>query len=171
LARDRKFNINTQYVPFSNSIDPTEDERQYYKRSRRLIREIIRTHKYTGGTVLLAGHGGSIEAVTRGLRGLRHRRGRPEHLVQEAMRVDYCNFAILERDARTRDWTVRLPQSSGEVFEANLSNQSIIPLYGVSTQRITHPTTQRLPTARAVHHSHPHQQQQQHHHHHHHHYR
>lgn len=162
LARDRRFNINTQYAPFASSVDPYEDEKEYYKRSRRLIREIIRAHKYTGGTVLLAGHGGSIEAVTRGLRGFRHRRGRPEHLVQEAMRVDYCNFAILERDARTRDWTVRLPQSSGDPYGAQLSNQSIIPLYGISTQHITRPTVQRLPSSRRAHQQHHHHQQQQH---------
>jgi hypothetical protein len=149
IARDRKFNINTSYVPIYDSVDPTEDERRYYRRSRRLIRDIIRAHKYQGGTVLLSGHGGSIEAVSRGLRGFRHRRGQPEHLRQEALRVDYGNFAILERDARTREWTVRLPESHSSPYGAELSMQSIIPLYGVSTQHITQPTVPRLSAVRA----------------------
>jgi hypothetical protein len=128
-------------------IDPTEDERDYYRRSRHLIRSIIEQHKYTGGTVLLSGHGGSIEAVTRGLRSLRHQRGRPEHLVEEAQRVSYANFAIVERDAHTRKWTVRLPESTGDPY-AQLSRQSRIPLYGISTEHLTEPTLARLPTAR-----------------------
>ena len=154
LARDRKFNINTNYAPIYSSVDPSEDEARYYRRSRRLIREIMRTHKYEGGTVLLSGHGGSIEAVTRGLRGFRHRHGRPEHLIQEALRVDYCNFAILERDARTRDWTVRMPGASQSRAGNELSLQSIIPLYGVSTEHITQGTLTHIPT--------PHRHQRQH---------
>jgi hypothetical protein len=141
---DRKFNINSSYAPYYNSVDETEDEVRYYGRSRRLIRDIIRAHKSQGGTVLLSGHGGSIEAVTRGLRGLRHRRGRPELLIQEALRVNYCNFAILERDSRTRQWVVRSPESINNPYGAQLSMQSIIPLYGVSTQHIA-----QAPAARA----------------------
>ncbi len=155
IARDRKFNVNTNYVPIYDTVDPGEDERRYYRRSRHLIREIIQTHKHQGGTVLLSAHGGSIEAVSRGLRGFRHRygRGRTEQLIQEALRVDYCNFAILERDAHTREWIVRLPGSSRSPYGAQLSRQSVIPLYGVSTQHITQPTLPRLPIP-AKHHRH-----------------
>lgn len=137
LARDRRFNINAYYAPMYDSVDPREDEREYYRRSRRLIREIIRTHKRQGGTVLLSGHGGSIEAVTRGLRGLLQRRGRPERLIQQALKVDYCNFAILERDARTRKWMVHLPDSPNNIYEVQLTMQSSIPLYGVATRSAT----------------------------------
>jgi len=137
IARDRKFNINTSYAPIYDSVDPNEDEERYYRRSRHLIHEIIRAHKYQGGTVLLSGHGGSIEAVSRGLRGFRHRRGRREHLIEEALRVDYCNFAILERDARTHEWMVRMPESNNNLRGAQLSMQSIIPLYGLTAQYIT----------------------------------
>lgn len=146
-----------------NSVDATEDEAKYYRRSRRLIREIIRTHKYDGGTVLLSGHGGSIEAVTRGLRGFRHRHGRPEHLIQQALRVDYCNFAVLERDARTRDWVVRMPGSSHNPGRAELSMQSIIPLYGVSTEHITQGTLTHIPPPRRHHRQQPSHRRQPHH--------
>lgn len=131
-----------------DAVDPSEDERRYYRRSRQFIREIIRAHKDQGGTVLLSGHGGSIEAVSRGLRGFRHRRGRPEHLVQEALRVDYCNFAILERDARTREWMVRLPEAHYNPYGAELTNQSIIPLYGYNTDHITQAIVPNLHSAR-----------------------
>jgi len=128
-----------------DSVDASEDQRSYYRRSRHLIREIIRTHKRKGGTVLLSGHGGSIEAVSRGLRGFRHRHfGRAEHLIQQALRVDYCNFAILERDAHTREWIVRMPGSQN-LRGAELSMQSIIPLYGLSTEHITQGTFAQLP--------------------------
>lgn len=108
----------------------------------------------------MSGHGGSIEAVSRGLRGFRQRRRRPEHLIQEALRVDYCNFAILERDARTRDWIVRMPGSHSNSGRAELSLQSIIPLYGVSTEHITQGTLTHIPPPRRHH-----QQQQRHAHH------
>lgn len=158
LARDRKFNIDTSYAPLYNSVDPNEDEGLYYRRSRRLIREIIQRHKHQGGTVLLSGHGGSIEAVTRGLRGFRQRHRHPtELLIQQALQVDYCNFAILERDARTRDWIVRMPESrSGR---AELSLQSVIPLYGFATDVITQPTQTYTPPPRRHHHHHHHRQQ------------
>jgi len=148
LARDKKFNINTKYAPIYDSIDPDEDERHYYRRSRHLIREIIRTHKHQGGTVLLSAHGGSIEAVSRGLRGFRHRHEKKEHLIQEALRVDYCNFAILERDAHTREWIVRMPQAYNNAGGAGLPMQSITPLYGVSTEHITQATLPQLSLAR-----------------------
>jgi len=154
IARDRKFNVNSKYAPIYDAVDPGEDERHYYRRSRHLIREIIRTHKHTGGTVLLSAHGGSIEAVSRGLRGFRHRHERTEHLRQEAVRVDYCNFAILERDAHTREWIVRMPGSSRNPHVAQLSMQSIIPLYGVSTEHITQATLPRLPPIAKHHHHH-----------------
>ena len=154
LARDRRFNINPRYVPMYDGVDPTEDERIYYRRSRHLIRDIIRTHKRTGGTVLLSGHGGSIEAVTRGLRGLRQRHGRPERLIEQALKVDYCNFAILERDARTRKWMVRLPDSTNDVYEVQLTMQSSIPLYGISTHPYATPGTQVSPPRHTGGHAH-----------------
>ncbi|UJR20864.1 hypothetical protein I4U23_023973 [Adineta vaga] len=144
LAADKNFNVNPSYAPVYSGVDASEDERAYYRRSRHLIREIIRAHKGQGGTVLLSAHGGSIEAVSRGLRGLRQRRGRPEHLIQEALRVDYNNFAILERDARTRDWIVRLPESYNNPYGAHLTRQSVIPLYGIATEHITHQTMGHL---------------------------
>lgn len=160
IAQDSKFNINASYKPIYNSVDPNEEERHYYKRSRALIRDIIAAHKYQGGTVLLSGHGGSIEAVTRGLRGFRKRhRRRPEHLIQEALRVDYCNFAILERDAHSQEWNVRLPHEQGNRHGGELSEYSIIPLYGVSTEHITQQTLPNVHRGRGAgrhHHDHHH---------------
>jgi len=137
LARDRRFHINPHYSPIYDSVDPQEEERKYYKRSRRLIRKIISNHKNTGGTVLLSGHGGSIEAVTQGLRGLLQRRGNAERLIEQALKVDYCNFAILERDARTRKWMVHLPDGHNHFYERQLTMQSSIPLHGVSTHQVS----------------------------------
>lgn len=137
LAADRRFRINTDYEPLFDSVDPSEDERRYYRRSRQLIRDIIRTHKGEGGTVLLSGHGGSIEAITRSLHGLFHRRGRPEYLKEQLLRVNYCNFAILERDARTGKWTVRLPESSENPHGAQLPMQTTIPLYRLNAHPLT----------------------------------
>ncbi|CAF1261247.1 unnamed protein product [Adineta steineri] len=147
LAADRRFNINAEYAPMYGGVDESEDERIYYKRSRTLVREIIRAHKRTGGTVLLSGHGGSIEAVTRGLRGMRQRHEKPEHLIQEALRVDYCNFAILERDARTHHWTVRFPDSYNSPYGVQLTQQSVIPLYGPTTEHLNKRGRGRLATA------------------------
>jgi broad specificity phosphatase PhoE len=137
LAKDRYFHINPQYEPMFATVDPNEDERGYYQRSAYLIEKIVENHKAQGGTILLSGHGGSIEAVTRRLRGAFHRRGRPERLIEVAGRVDYCNFAILERDARTHRWTVHLPESSNRSGATRISLQSSIPLYSVFTR--THP--------------------------------
>lgn len=130
---DRRFNVDPMYNPIFTSVDPKEDERHYYRRSRHLIEEVIQNHKNTGGTVLLSGHGGSIEAVTRGLRGLRQRHGNTTRLIQEASRVDYCNFAILERHAESGKWMVHLPESSNDVYFVELNEQSIIPLYGIGS--------------------------------------
>lgn len=137
LARDRRFYIDPNYSPIYDSVDPQEEERKYYKRSRRLIKKIIAKHKNTGGTILLSGHGGSIEAVTRGLRGLLQRRGNAERLIEQALKVDYCNFAILERDARTRKWMVHLPDGHNHFYERQLTMQSSIPLYSINTRQVS----------------------------------
>jgi len=139
LAQDKKFNVNPKYAPVYDSINPYEDEKNYYRRSRRLIRQIIQDHKATGGTILLSGHGGSIEAVSRGLRSPIHRYGRsPEELIQATLHVSYANFAVLEQDARTGRWIVRLPEA-GESPYGLLSQQTRIPLYGIDTEHLTVP--------------------------------
>lgn len=137
IASDGKLNVDPSYSPIYSWVEPSEDERSYYERSRRLIGEIVRTHKSEGGTILLSGHAGSIEAVTRGLRGgLFRRRGRAEHLIQESLRVNYCNFAILERDAHTGYWTVQSPESGYQQYPIQLSRHNTIPLYAISTATI-----------------------------------
>ncbi|CAF3173343.1 unnamed protein product [Rotaria socialis] len=134
LAMDRYFNVNPYYTPIYDEVDPEENESNYYERSRLLIDSITKTHKNQGGTILLSGHAGSIEALTRGM--LR-RRARPERLMYEAEKVNYCNFAILERDARTRRWVVHSPPQSNEDYYIGQSRiRSTIPLYSATSQYI-----------------------------------
>ncbi|CAF1167049.1 unnamed protein product [Rotaria sordida] len=155
LARDRKFHIDSNYVPIYGSVDPSENEKQFYRRSHNVIDTIVQAHKYQGGTILLSAHAGSIEAITRGLRGIFGRRAQTENLVYEASRVNYCNFAIVERDARTGRWTFQLPESySG----AGLPMRNIIPLHSISTyHRGSHRkgrSPQRRRLSRVAHHRH-----------------
>lgn len=110
----------------------SEDETRYYQRSREVIDAITKIHKNQGGTILLSGHGGSIEAVTRGMV---RRQARPEYLQHQANRVDYCNFALLERDARTKQWSVRTPASFENPHGSFQSIQSSIPLYAVTSHQ------------------------------------
>jgi hypothetical protein len=128
---DRHFNINPHYSPVYGSVDPDEGEAGYYKRSRRLIDKITKNHKDHGGTILLAGHAGSIEVITRGVLG---RRGRQQNLISAAGKVDYCNFAVLERDARTGEWSVHLPNSPTNPVGGQATIQTSIPLYRLSSQ-------------------------------------
>jgi hypothetical protein len=65
-----------------------------------------------------------------------HRNARPERLLYEADKVDYCNFAILERDGRTRQWSVHFPQSAENPFGGQRPIQSSIPLYRASSHSI-----------------------------------
>ena len=134
LALDRRLNVDSSYQPIYKSINPNEKARRYYERSRNLIQKIVKKHK-RGGTILLSGHGGSIEAVTRGLRGFFHRHERTEYLINEAAKVDYCNFAILERHATTGHWCVKLPDSSVANNEASLSGHMEIPLFVFDVQQ------------------------------------
>ncbi|CAF1218128.1 unnamed protein product [Rotaria magnacalcarata] len=134
LVRDRKFNIDPYYSPMYDRVDSYDDERKYYRRSRLPLHEIVRDHKDQGGTILLTAHGWSIEGITRGLPGLFHRHGRPEYLIQQILTVNYCNFAILERDARTGQWTAQLPSSHCHNPPAQLSRYNIIPVYDISTE-------------------------------------
>jgi hypothetical protein len=127
---DGHFNINVNYSPIYDSVDITEEENRYYKRSRQLIDSIINKHKNQGGTILLSGHAGSIEAVTRGMV---RRRARPEYLQLQANKVNYCNFALLERDARTKQWSVHSPRSLENPYGRLRSIQSSIPLYSVTS--------------------------------------
>jgi hypothetical protein len=130
---DKHFNINSNYSPIYDNVDPTEDERRYYKRSRQLIDSIIKIHKNQGGTILLSGHAGSIETITRGMLG---RRARPERLIYQANKVNYCNFAILERDAHTKQWSVHSPRSFENPYGRQRTMQSSIPLYRITSHHI-----------------------------------
>ncbi|CAF3485930.1 unnamed protein product [Rotaria sp. Silwood1] len=130
-AMDRHFNIDPYYTPLYDSVDATEDEGLYYQRSQRVIDAIVKTHKNQGGTILLSGHAGSIEAISRGMLG---RRARPERLQYEAGKVDYCNFAILERDAYSRQWLVQSPLTNENYYGEHEHLRSTIPLHRATSQ-------------------------------------
>ncbi|UJR28692.1 hypothetical protein I4U23_009921 [Adineta vaga] len=133
LAMDRHFNVNPYYESIYDGVDMSEDEGRYYDRSRQLIDAIIKLHKGTGGTILLSGHAGSIETVGRGM--LR-RRARPERLQYEADKVNYCNFAVLERDAYTHQWTVHSPVTFENPLGRQRTIQSSIPLYRATSAHL-----------------------------------
>jgi broad specificity phosphatase PhoE len=133
LARDRHFNINPYYRPAFNKVDVNEDETGYYQRSRILIDAITNAYKNRGGTILLSGHAGSIEALTRGML---QRHARPESLRFYADKVNYCNFAILDRDARSGEWSVHLPVTNENPYGGQRILQTSVPLYSASSQYI-----------------------------------
>jgi len=139
---DRHFHINPYYEPIYESVNTTEDEKRYYERSRLLVDSIIKAHKHTGGTILLSGHAGSIDTLARGTLG---HRARPERLQYEADKVNYCNFAILERDAYTHQWTVHSPIRAENPQGRQRTIQSSIPLYRATS--INLPTRQLKPSA------------------------
>jgi broad specificity phosphatase PhoE len=131
LTRDRYFNVNPYYKPIYGDVDVKEDEKGFYHRSRFLVESIINAHKNRGGNILLSGHAGSIEAITRGML---QRSARPERLRHESNKVDYCNFAILDRDAYSGEWSVYLPESSEYPYGGQQLAQTSIPLYSASSQ-------------------------------------
>ncbi|CAF2494286.1 unnamed protein product [Rotaria sp. Silwood2] len=133
LAADKHFNIDPYYTPVYNTIDAVEDEGSYYQRSRLLIDAIVKAHKHQGGTILLSGHAGSIEVITRGMLG---RSARPERLHFEADKVDFCNFAILERDANTNQWLIHPPYSNESYYSGHENIPSTIPLHRATSQYI-----------------------------------
>lgn len=67
-------------------------------------------------------------------RGIVRRRARPEYLQNQANKVNYCNYVILERDARTKQWSVRIPGSSMNPYGGVQSIQSSVPFFSVSSQ-------------------------------------
>lgn len=108
-----------------------------------MIDAIVKAHQKQGGTILLSGHAGSIETLTRGVI---RRRARPERLEYEAGKVNYCNFAILERDARTRKWSVHYPSSSEFPTGVQRPIQSSIPLYSATSHYMSsYPLTSGAP--------------------------
>lgn len=166
LAGDRHFNINSDYTPIYNTIDMNENEKHYYKRSRALIDSIIERHKHQGGTILLSGHAGSIEVITRGMLG---RRARPRQLYQEASKVNYCNFAVLERDAITKRWSVHEPGSNDNPFGMQQPVQTSIPLHQPTSYHVPTSHLRTYPITDASYYRHQSRRRHQHQHHHHHH--
>ncbi|CAF3403073.1 unnamed protein product, partial [Rotaria sp. Silwood2] len=86
LAMDRRFHIDSSYVPIYGDVDPSENEKQFYRLSRYVIDAIVQAHKNQGETILLSAHAGSIEAIPPSLRGIFNRRAETQNLMYEASR-------------------------------------------------------------------------------------
>lgn len=128
---DPYFGVDASYSPIFDRVDPNEDEQGYYKRSRRFIETIVRNHKKTGGTILLSGHAGSIETLTRGIRRVR---AVPENLYALSGKVGYSDFVVLERDAMSQEWVVNVPESLDYPYGGHQPIQTSMPLYRISSQ-------------------------------------
>lgn len=152
-------------MPYYGDVDSRENESQYYKRSADLMKEIIGVHKKTGGTILLSGHGGSIEALTRALRKRGHRSGGATTLINQSEKVDYCNFAILEYNYSNNKWSVAIPNRSNQLQVVELNERHSIPLFEVYPEQQVG-THEHHHSRRS--HSNPQKHRQHHHHHYHH---
>ncbi|CAF0863689.1 unnamed protein product [Didymodactylos carnosus] len=123
------YNVQPYYSPVFGGVDINEDEIMYYKRSRKLIDAIVDVHKKMGGNILLSGHAGSLETLSRAAF---HASPRPERLRELADRVDYCNYTILERNAITKAWSF-IPQ------QTSAHHHSTRPLPRATTQPLYQP--------------------------------
>ena len=128
---DSYFNIDPTYVPVIRKLNQREDEMGYYRRSRKFMEIIESRHKGQGGTILLTGHAGSIEALTRWLNGSRG--AGATRLAAQSGRVDYSNFIIIERDAGSGIWSLRSGSYDNPQLEP-IPTQYSIPLYLASSQ-------------------------------------
>lgn len=98
------FNIDTRYRSHIKNLQSTESEYEYYQRSKETMNRIIKTHKRTGGAVLIVGHAPSLEVLTRHLM---NGYPRPEQLHDLAGRVDYCSMTIVDRGSSPNSWRFR----------------------------------------------------------------
>jgi broad specificity phosphatase PhoE len=98
------FNIDTHYRSQANNLRLLENEYQYYDRSKDAMKKIIKTHRKTGGTILLVAHAPSLEVLTRHLM---NGQPRPERLAELAGKVDFCSMTIVERESGTKPWQFR----------------------------------------------------------------
>jgi len=97
-------NIDTRYRSQIKNLRSTENEYEYYQRSKETMKRIIKTHRKTGGTVLLVAHAPSLEVLTRHLM---NGQPRPERLNDLASRVGYCSMTIVDGNPSSRSWQFR----------------------------------------------------------------
>ena len=99
------FNIDTGYRSQIEDLHILENEYEYYKRSKRTMKKLIKLHrKKPCGTILLVAHAPSLEVLTHHLM---NKQARPEQLLRLASEVGYCNMTIIDRDPLTKEWQFR----------------------------------------------------------------
>jgi hypothetical protein len=98
------YRIDTHYRSQVSDLKLMENEYQYYDRSKDIMKNIIRLHRKTGGTILLVGHAPSLEVLTRHLM---NGQPRPERLAELSGKVDFCSMTIVERETSSKPWQFR----------------------------------------------------------------
>lgn len=98
------YNIDTNYHSQIKNLRSTENEYEYYDRSKETMKRIIRLHRKTGGTVLIVAHAPSLEVLTRDLM---NAPPRPEQLLDLASRVGYCSMTIVDSGPTPKSWQFR----------------------------------------------------------------
>ena len=97
-------NVDTKYRSQIRNLRPSENEYQYYERSKATMKKIIKMHRKRGGTILLVAHAPSLEVLTRHLM---NGQPRPERLAELSAKVDYCSMTIVEEDISSNTWQYR----------------------------------------------------------------
>jgi len=98
------FNIDTRYRSQVKNLRSTENEYEYYERSKETMRKIIKLHRKTSGTILIVAHAPSLEVLTRHLM---NGQPRPEQLADLASRVGYCSMTIVDAVPLLNSWQFR----------------------------------------------------------------
>ena len=112
--------IDVHYQSQINNLRGMENEYQYYDRSKETMKNIIRLHQKTGGTILLVGHAPSLEVLTRHLM---NGQPRPERLAELSGKVDFCSMTIVEKMASSKPWEFRYSLDSQS--PANIWQQQV----------------------------------------------
>jgi broad specificity phosphatase PhoE len=98
------FNIDTRYRSQVSNLRSSENEYEYYDRSKETMKKLIKLHRKTGGTILIVAHAPSLEVLTRHLM---NGQPRPERLTDLAGRVGYCSMTIVDADPSSKSWRFR----------------------------------------------------------------
>jgi broad specificity phosphatase PhoE len=98
------FNIDANYRSQVKSLRSSENEYEYYERSKETMKRLIKLHRKTGGTILLVAHAPSLEVLTRHLM---NGQPRPERLSDLAGKVGYCSMTIVDGGPTSKSWQFR----------------------------------------------------------------
>ncbi len=98
------FNIDTNYRSQVKNLRSSENEYEYYERSKETMKKLIKLHRKTSGTILLVAHAPSLEVLTRHLM---NGQPRPEQLPDLAGRVGYCSMTIVDSGPSLKSWQFR----------------------------------------------------------------